>query len=231
MRQPAPWPERLWQVLVVDEDQQVASVYRRTVAEFGLLEIAGTVRRGEDALAFLRRHSCDLMLLDLKLAGMNGLRLLQQLRSERHETEVICLTSVRSSSAVRMVMQCGAIDYLVKPFAIERLHQSLALFVDRATALRRRQLDQSAIDCACASGRVLERRLPKGLAEDRVGVVLGVLDVIRGPACAADVADKAGLSRVTARRYLEYLVTIHRASVQTSPARSGRPRKLYQLLS
>ena len=171
------------------------------------------------------------MLLDLKLAGMNGLRLLQQLRSERHETEVICLTAVRSSTAVRAVMQCGAIDYLVKPFTVERLHQSLVLFVERATALRRGQLDQNAIDRACASGRVLKRRLPKGLTEDRVGVVLGILGAIRDPACAAEVAEKAGLSRVTARRYLEYLVTIHRASVQMSPVGSGRPRKLYDRLS
>ena len=48
-----PWPERLWQVLIVEDDQRVTSIYRRTVAGFESLEIAGTVTRGEDALAFL----------------------------------------------------------------------------------------------------------------------------------------------------------------------------------
>lgn len=217
-----------WQVLIVEDDEQIASVYRRTVSEYDSFEVAGIVTRGEDALRFLRHRACDLILLDLKLDGMNGLNLLQQIRADGREVEVIVLTATRASAAVRTVIQRGAIDYLVKPFTIERLRQSLGLFINRATALRREQLDQAAIDRACASGRVLRRWLPKGLTDNGVALVLGVLDG-GGAMSATDVGDVAGLSRVTARRYLEYLVTTHRASVYAMPVGPGRPRKLYEL--
>lgn len=219
-----------WQVLIVEDDERIASIYRRTVTEFDFFEVAGVVTRGEDALSFLRRRSCDLILLDLKLAGMNGLKVLQQVRADGREVEVIALTATRTSAAVRTVIQRGAIDYLVKPFTIERLRQSLGLFINRATALRREQLDQTAIDRACASGRVLRRWLPKGLTDEGVARVLRVLDG-GGAVSAADVAAVTGLSRVTARRYLEYLVTIHRVSVHASAVGPGRPRKFYELLA
>src|SRR5579862_9461087 len=124
-----------YQVLIVEDDPTIASVYRRTISGIGCLEVAGTVTCGEDALQFLRLHHCDLMLLDLKLAGMNGIRLLHRLRTDGHGIEVIALTATRTSAAVRTVIQRGAIDYVVKPFTVERLRQSLGLFLTRANAL------------------------------------------------------------------------------------------------
>lgn len=217
-----------WQVLIVEDDPQIASIYRRTIAGIDCLEVAGTVTRGEDALQFLRHRHCDLMLLDLKLAGMNGIRLLHQLRGEGHGVEVIALTATRTSAAVRAVIQRGAIDYVVKPFTVERLRQSLGLFLNRANAFRDEQLDQEAVDCVCASGRIPRRWLPKGLTEDGVARVRRVLDAQSRAVCSAEVGAAAGLARVTARRYLEYLVTVDQASVEAAPAGPGRPRKLYQ---
>jgi response regulator of citrate/malate metabolism len=52
---------------------------------------------------------------------------------------------------------------------------------------------------------------------------------LNGPATAAEVAQLTGVSRVTARRYLEYLVTIGRAQVSIAPAGPGRPSKTYVL--
>jgi two-component system response regulator DctR len=218
-----------WRVLIVEDDPLIASIYTRTVAGIDGLDVAGTVVRGEDALEFLRRRHCDLMLLDLKLAGMNGVRLLHRLRGEGNAIEVIALTATRTSASVRAVIQRGAIDYLVKPFTIERLRQSLGFFVSRANALRDDQLDQDAVDRACAGGRVPERWMPKGLTLDGLTRVRGVLERDSRPVCAADVAEGAGLARVTARRYLEYLVSIEHASVEAAPAGPGRPRKLYQV--
>jgi len=202
-----------WQVLIVEDDPVIASVYRRTVNSIDRLEVAGVCSRGEDALALLRRQPCDLVLLDLKLAGMSGLALLQQLRSAGHPIEVVALTACREANMVRAIIQRGAIDYLVKPFPVERLRQSLGRFLYRAAALRREQLDQDAVDQVCAAGRVSKRWLPKGLTQEGV----------------SDIARTTGLARVTARRYLEYLVATDHASVEAVPCGPGRPRKLYQV--
>jgi response regulator of citrate/malate metabolism len=221
-------PDRRWQVLIVEDDPVIASIYQRTIAGVARLEVAGTVRRGEDALAFLGRRRCDLLLLDLALAGMNGLPLLQQLRNMGHPVEVIAVTANRRSATVRAVIQRGAIDYLVKPFSVERLRQALGLFLHRATALRGDQLDQEAVDQVCASGRVSKRWLPKGLTQDGVTRVRDALEGRPSGVSSSDIAASTGLARVTARRYLEYLVATDQASVEAFPTGPGRPRKLYQ---
>lgn len=219
-----------WQVLIVEDDPVVASVYGRTVAAVDRLEVAGTVARGEDAFAFLERRHCDLMLLDLRLGGMNGITLLQKLRQTGNPIEVIAVTSTRSASAVRALAQRGAIDYLIKPFTVDRLRQSLALFFSRASALRNAQLDQAEIDRVCASGRSTRRWLPKGLTEAGVARVRAAFAASDDEWTAADIATATGIARVTARRYLEYLVATGQASVEAFADGPGRPRKLYTSL-
>jgi two-component system CitB family response regulator len=216
------------QVLIVEDDQVIASVYERTVADMRRLEVAGSVASGEEALAFLKRHRCDLMLLDLSLAGMGGLTLLRQLRGIGYPIEVICLTACRSSSAVRALVQRGAVDYLVKPFTVDRLRQSLGRYLYRVAALHGEELDQDAVDRVCAAGRSPKRWLPKGLSEEGVRRVCETLEACDAAASSLEIAETVGLARVTARRYLEYLVATGQASVEAVPAGMGRPPKLYR---
>jgi two-component system, CitB family, response regulator DctR len=218
-----------WQVLIVEDDPVITSIYKKTIATTENLCVAGAVTRGEDALAFVQHRDCDLMLLDLRLNGMNGINLLHQLRSRGHSVEVITLTATRNSAAVRAVIQRGSIDYLVKPFTVERLRRALSLFVNRANALQDDQLDQEAVDVVCTSGRLERRWLPKGVTAEGVALVQQVLAASSVPLSSTEVATSAGLARVTARRYLEYLVTVDEASVDAPPAGPGRPRKLYSL--
>lgn len=222
-RQQAPW-----QVLIVEDDPVIASVYKRTVNAMGRLEVVGIVPSGEDALAVLNRQRCDLMLLDLKLEGMSGLALLQQLRGAGHPIEAIALTACRNSTTVRAIIQRGALDYLVKPFTVERLRQSLGRFLYRVAALHSEQLDQDAVDRVCAAGRSSKRWLPKGLTQDGVTKVRQALEAHGDCASSTEVATWTGLARVTARRYLEYLVATDQASVEALPSGPGRPRKLYR---
>jgi response regulator of citrate/malate metabolism len=222
---------RRWQVLIVEDDPVIASIYRKTIGGISRLEVAGIVRRGEDALAFVARRPCDLVLLDLSLAGMDGLAMLQQLRQSGHHAEVIALTADSRTHVVRAVIQGGAVDYLVKPFSPDRLRQALGLFLNRAAALNGERLDQDAIDRVCSGGRVAKRWLPKGLTEDGMDRVRASLGSCGAGASSSDVADAIGMARVTARRYLEYLVATGQASVDAIPTGPGRPRKLYQLLT
>lgn len=219
---------RALQVLIVEDDPIIACVYKRMIAGMSRLEVAGTVTRGEDALAFLQRYPCDLMLLDLTLAGMSGVTLLQRLRSAGHSTEVIALTACRDSSYVRAIVQRGAVDYIVKPFTVERLRQSIGRYLCRVAALNGEHLDQDAVDQVCGAGRSPNRWLPKGLTEEGVKRVCEALDPRDATASSTDIARATGLARVTARRYLEYLVSTDQASVEAIPSGPGRPRKLYR---
>ena len=218
-----------FRMLIAEGDASTAAAYRRVVAKLSWFEVAGVVTRGEDAIELLNRTRCHLLLLDLDLAGMSGLALLQALRTSAVSIEIIAATAERRSATVRSVVQYGAIDYLVKPFSIDRLRQSLGLFLHRAAALRNAELDQEAIDRVCAPGRVMKRWTPKGITADGLARVREALTSNGSRLSSTDVAVHTGLARVTARRYLEYLVVTDQAIVDAPPCGPGRPTKLYSL--
>ena len=75
----------------------------------------------KEGLELFRRESPNLVLLDLVLPGMDGMELLQTLRSEDHSIPVIMLTATQTVKTAVDAMKLGAADYLTKPFDIEEL--------------------------------------------------------------------------------------------------------------
>jgi len=121
----------------------------------------------------------------------------------------------------------GVIDYLVKPFTPERLHQALRAFRRRVGSPTGVELTQQQVDALCATGRSERRTLPKGLSEAALAEVRTALSDVALPVSASTVADATGMARVTVRRYLEYLVTTQQAGSCAQADGPGRPRKLY----
>jgi two-component system response regulator DctR len=125
-------------------------------------------------------------------------------------------------------MHLGVIDYLVKPFAPERLRQALNAFALRSRTLTRRLLAQDDVDLVQASGAARLHRLPKGLKRSTLTAVRSALDGSDTALSADEVGREAGVARVTARRYLEYLDVIGAARVERECHGPGRPRNRYR---
>jgi response regulator of citrate/malate metabolism len=121
----------------------------------------------------------------------------------------------------------GAVDYLVKPFDQERLRKSLGLFQRRMGSLAGAQLAQPEVDRICSDGPNAFRWLPRDLSDSRLDEIRAILARTERPSTADAVAAEAGVARVTARRYLEYLVTIGQARMEPVVGGPGRPRKTY----
>jgi response regulator of citrate/malate metabolism len=100
-----------WQVLIVEPDTTMAAMFRRGISNKSGLKVAGVVSRGEDALEFMRRHRVDLVVLDLRVAGMNGIQLMDRLRMANSPAEVIVVSGARHSEVVRAVLHRGAVDW------------------------------------------------------------------------------------------------------------------------
>lgn len=218
-----------WRVLVVDDDRLAASLHRRIVSSQPGFSVAAVAASGEEAHAVLRRGvPIDLILLDVELPGANGVKLLRALRAHGGP-EAIAVTAAREPKVVQDLLRLGVVDYLVKPFAIERLQESLLRFRDRVRTLDRHgALEQREIDLLYSSPA--RNLVPKGLKRDTLDAVRRAL---RGAgerfSSAEDVARDAAVARVTARRYLEYLVSSRQVEVNASHEGPGRPRKLYRL--
>ncbi len=222
---------RDWRVLIVEDDRVVARLHCRFVAQVTGFSVAGVAMSAAQAYEMVRGLHPDLLLLDIGLPGEDGIALLRRLRAEAEAVEVIAVTAATSAATVRAAVQLGAVDYLVKPFDGDRLRKSLRLFERRISMLERPKLAQRDVDLICSEGPNALAWLPRDVSARRLEDIRRILSSSAGAATADAVATRAGVARVTARRYLEYLVTIGQATMEPIVNGPGRPRKSYQLRS
>ena len=216
-----------WRVMIVEDSPEVAALHRRLVDDTAGFQAIHIASNGEAAFRALGLLSPDLAIIDLTMPGGDGLTLLRAIRRESLQVEVIIVTASRDTKTVREAIHLGVVDYLVKPFAPERLRQSLTAFAWRARAFQRGQLVQGEVDLVQSSGAPRLQRLPKGLKRSTLDSVKLVLDEATTPLTADDVGRRVGIARVTARRYLDYLDVIGTATVEREYLGSGRPRNRY----
>ena len=116
---PDPDQEPPIRVLLVDDEVGYVDVlYRRlTKRGFGV----GRAYAGGEALQILRREDFDVVLLDLKMADMDGIEVLKILKLLDPDMQVIMLTGHGSASALQQGFELGAYDYLMKPYSLEDL--------------------------------------------------------------------------------------------------------------
>ena len=100
-------------IMVVDDEQEILRLLKRILESEGY-DVA-LAPNGGSALVLLEEHRPDLVILDIKMPGLNGFEVLRILR-ERYDTPVIMLTAVREVTSVRDAIGVGADDYVTKPF-------------------------------------------------------------------------------------------------------------------
>jgi response regulator of citrate/malate metabolism len=225
-------PAKEYSVLVVDDDFMVAKIHTRYLATVSGFRVVGTVHTGTEALAALTELHPDLMLLDVYLPDMTGIEVLRRARQDFPDVDVIVVTAARELDTVREAMQGGAVSYLVKPFEYQALGERLEHYRRTRSALSTSDVaDQKQIDqlfgLPAESGATDQADLPKGLSRETALSVLAILtknEAISATACA----ERIGLSRVSARRYLEHLERTNVVEV-TLKYGVGRPERLYRL--
>ncbi len=124
-------------LLIVEDDVKSAAYLRKGLTENGfVIDIA---RDGEQAVHLARECSYDLIVLDIMLPRMNGWSVLAAIRGRKDQTPVICLTACDEVHDRVKGLECGADDYLTKPFAFSELLARIR------TVLRRARFRQAEI--------------------------------------------------------------------------------------
>ena len=106
-------------VLVVDDEVAMRESLNDWLKEDGY--DVGLAAGGEEALDMAAKHPWDVILLDLKMPGMDGLQTLKRLKEVRPDAEVLMMTAYASIDTAVEAMKDGAFDYLVKPFDPDEL--------------------------------------------------------------------------------------------------------------
>ena len=218
-------------VLIVDDDFMVAEIHRRFVDRVDGFRSVGVARTGGEALTSVKELQPNLILLDVYLPDMTGLDVLQRLRGDGDRVGVIMITAARELDTVKGALDGGAADYLIKPFEFDQLKAKLEAFAARSEALESAAgVDQSLIDSLFGNpGAARPAMLPKGLGAETGRLVL---DAVRdaGEVSAAECANLVGISRVSARRYLEHYLSTGALELRLQYG-VGRPERRYHLRS
>lgn len=215
-------------VLIVDDDYMVARIHEAFVSRTDGFEVVGVAHDPADALEAVARLQPDLVLLDVFLPGASGLDILADLRAAAPDMDVIVVTAAREAETVKRAVRGGAVQYLMKPFTQEDLRERLDHYRRTHRALDPGSTaEQTEVDRLFATPRQTQAALPKGLSTETLQLVLKVLSEHGADLSAAETAGAAGISRVSARRYLEHLVSAGRAEVRLRYGEVGRPERRY----
>jgi len=110
-------------ILVVDDDDDVREVLTRYLKRRGY--IVDSAADGEEALAAVREHDPDLMLLDIYLPKMSGLDVLYAMQGDRLHTRTIALSGIPDDQMVQNTKQLGAVAFMAKPFDFPTLTEEI----------------------------------------------------------------------------------------------------------
>ena len=123
-------------ILIVDDEQDIRDVLAMALADMGHDVL--TAGEGEQALRLFREASPPIVVTDIKMPGMDGIDLLQKLKQENPETEVIMITGHGDLDLAIRSLKCEATDFITKPINIDVLEIALRRAEERIVT--RRQL-------------------------------------------------------------------------------------------
>ncbi|WP_152656952.1 response regulator [Oceanobacillus sp. CFH 90083] len=217
-------------ILVAEDDYRVADIHCQYLEEsLGVNHIERTAN-AKETLEKLRERPFDLLLLDVYLPDELGTNMIEVYKKENPSLQIILITAATDKKILEKAYLSGVIDYLVKPIALERLAEAVKNAIDNINLIQSsEEITQQLADQLFQSkhkGNGKQQEYPKGIDELTLKKVKDVLQKSSEGMTAEKVGKKLGVSRTTARRYLEYLISVEyvRAELEYGV---GRPERKY----
>lgn len=125
----------LARTVVIAEDEAIVRLDLREILEEEGYLVVGEAGRGDEAVELVRKHRPDLVILDIKMPGMDGLAAARAISTEQ-QTAVLILTAFSQRDLVDQARDAGALAYLIKPFQKEELLPALEVALGRFREIR-----------------------------------------------------------------------------------------------
>ncbi|ABR49116.1 response regulator receiver and unknown domain protein [Alkaliphilus metalliredigens QYMF] len=220
-------------VLIVEDDPMVLQLNKRYVESINGFKVVATATDGEKALELLKTNPIELIILDVYMPKLDGIGFLKEMRKRFFKADVILVTASKEAESIDDVFKLGAVDYLIKPFEYERLKSSLENYRGRYELLKGKNvIQQEDLDrITKQNNKSPENRLQKGLHKRTLERIRCFMELNKEAYFTSEeVAEKMKVSRVTVRKYLEYLVEIDELQLEIEYGSIGRPRHLYKYI-
>ena len=216
----------MYKVVIVEDDHMISMLNRSFTERDSRFQVEKEFGSGRKALHWLAENPVDLILLDVYMPLMTGVEFLRQLRQLGSCTDVIVVTAAHETETLQALRMLGIVDYLIKPFTPERFQQALESFCQLRNALVGKEcVCQSDVDKLMHQA-MQKMDIPKGLQEKTLEKIRLELSLTTGQTCDT-VACHVGVSAVTARRYLNFLLERGEADSGINYDTGGRPCMVY----
>lgn len=226
----------MYKVLIVEDDPMVAMINEQYVNKNKDFSVVKSCRNGQEALDFLQSPDgakIDLVIMDVFMPYLNGVETLKKIREAKLHCEVIMVTAANDTATLEEAIHLGVIDFLIKPFAYERFLVALEKFITKKEAFRgaSETIDQSYIDSlisAPSNSHNAETNLPKGIQKKTLDLLTDYMNEKEGWISGDQISEDVGLSCVTVRHYMSYLMEIKKVKGEINYETGGRPSMLYK---
>ena len=221
--------------VIAEDDFRVAAIHEKFLGNFKGIEVVGKALNGKETLELLDQHNPDLLLLDVYMPDQLGTELLPLIRKQFPCIDIIMITAATDKEILLYALNYGVEQFLIKPVKMELFHQTIEEYLQKSKLIESKQeVDQDFVNRlfkkSTSPNEAKESILPKGIDEITLVKVSKVLESCESGLSAEQVSEQIGASRTTARRYLEYLITVKECKAEVVYGVVGRPERRYYKL-
>ncbi|MGM0753971.1 MAG: response regulator [Bacillota bacterium] len=226
---------RKWNVLIIEDDIQTAEINGQYIAQLDRFQVGGIATTIEEAKKVLPVIKPDLILLDVYFPDGTGSDFLWEIRKHYRSTDVILVTAAKETEHISNAIRGGAFDYILKPIIFNRFQDTLLKYQQYKERMNDSQVEsQHEVDNLfnrkkSTSTIQTVQQPPKGIDTITLDSILKrIANTDHGQGFTAEeMAGEVGVTRTTARRYLEYLVSQKKIKVELTYGGVGRPQRKY----
>ena len=215
-------------VLIIEDDSMVAMIHKEY---FNRKEIDFTLDHAsslKEAELYLESNIPDLVVLDNYLSDGKGVSILSKLK----KYPVVMITAANDIQTVEAALSSGVVDYLVKPFTYERFSQAIDKVLNFKSLMSKENVNQEMLDDYLSTTKEHEdvEELPKGLSKITLKKIVENLLSRNEGFNTQQIADGLDISRITVRKYLNYMVNMSVLSEDAEYSTSGRPVSIFNVI-
>ena len=215
-------------VLIIEDDSMVAMIHKeyfnRKEVDFTLDHVSSL----KEAELYLESNIPDLVVLDNYLSDGKGVSFLSKLK----KYPVVMITAANDIQTVEAALSSGVVDYLVKPFTYERFSQAIDKVLNFKSLMSKEKVNQEMLDDYLSTTKEHEdvEELPKGLSKITLKKIVENLLSRNEGFNTQQIADDLDISRITIRKYLNYMVNMNVLSEDAEYSTSGRTVSIFNVI-
>lgn len=226
-------------VVVIEDDFRIARIHKEMIEQHPEFRVVQCCLTAKEALTYLREAEKlpSIILLDMFIPDVEGYDLLEAIKGKYPYISIIIASAAVDVETIQRSKMIGVFDYMIKPIEQARLQSAFDSY-SKIISLEQDAMNQMEIDAIFSNGRIGKTvtnagediLLPKGidiLTLDKIKAFLISYD--KTEITAQALGEIIGISRSTARRYLEYLGRLEIVTATLHYGQVGRPQRIYKI--